>query len=122
MSVLRGPVAAFLLDVVCVVVFAVIGRVNHVRGISVAGVAETAWPFLLGTVIGWCVVRALRKSWPLEVGPGITVWFSTLLFGMLLRRLTGQGTALAFVLVAALTLAVLLVGWRGLVAWRRARV
>jgi hypothetical protein len=33
---------------------------------------------------------------------------------MLLRVASGQGAALAFIIVAALTLAVLLIGWRGL--------
>jgi len=35
---------------------------------------------------------------------------------MLLRAVTGQGTALAFVLVASVVLAVLLLGWRALAA------
>jgi len=43
---------------------------------------------------------------------------------MLLRVATGQGVALAFVIVAALTLALLLIGWRGiaLLMSRRTRV
>jgi hypothetical protein len=113
---LRHPAVAFVLDVVLVVVFAAIGRASHAEEQPVVGALLTAWPFLAGTVIGWTVVRLLRKGWPLEVGPGITVWFSTLLSGMLLRLATGQGTALPFVGVAALTLAVLLIGWRALVA------
>ena len=60
-------------------------------------------------------MRLLRKAWPLEVGPGITVWFATVLIGMVLRQSTGQGTAASFVLVAALVLGLFLVGWRALV-------
>ena len=77
-----------------------------------AGILGTAWPFLAGTVIGWGVVKLLRKDWPLDVGPGITVWFATLVFGMLLRIATGTGTAASFIAVAATMLALLLIGWR----------
>lgn len=105
---------AFLVDVVLVLVFAAIGRASHAETNPVLGAASTAWPFLVGTVVGWTVVRLRRKDWPLGVGPGITVWFSTVFFGMLLRLATQQGTALPFVAVAAVTLAVLLIGWRAL--------
>jgi hypothetical protein len=36
--------------------------------------------------------------------------------GMLLRALTGAGTALPFVIVATITLGAFLLGWRALVA------
>ena len=72
----------------------------------------TAWPFLVGLVVGWAVVRSLSHRWPLDVGAGISVVVSTVLVGMLLRFITGQGTAPTFVLVATLVLAVLLLGWR----------
>lgn len=103
---------AFAADVALVVLFAAIGRASHAEANPVLGALSTAWPFLVGTVVGWAVVRLRRKSWPLEVGPGITIWFATLVLGMLLRLVTGQGTAWAFVAVAAGTLAVFLVGWR----------
>ena len=122
LAALRRPAVAFLLDVVLVIVFASIGRASHDEANPVLGSLQTAWPFLVGTVIGWLVVRALRKGWPVDVGPGITVWFATLVFGMVLRRVTGAGTAPSFVVVAAIVLAVLLLGWRALasVAARRA--
>lgn len=40
------------------------------------------------------------------------VWLSTLVVGMLLRVVSGQGTAFSFVLVAGTVLAVFLLGWR----------
>ena len=122
-TLLRRPPVAFALDVVLVIVFAAVGRASHDEANPVVGALLTAWPFLVGTVVGWTVVRALRKAWPLEVGPGITVWFSTLLIGMVLRQATGHGTAVSFVLVAAVVLAFFLIGWRALAAQllRRAR-
>lgn len=111
---LRRPAVALTVDVVLVLVFAAIGRASHAETSPVLGAATTAWPFLVGTLVGWSVVRQRRKDWPIDVGPGITVWFSTVLFGMLLRLATQQGTALPFVAVAAVTLAALLIGWRAL--------
>ena len=113
-AVLRRPPVAFAVDVLLVLVFAAVGRASHDEANPVLGALVTAWPFLVGTVVGWAVVRLLRKAWPLEVGPGLTVWFATVLIGMVLRQSTGQGTAVSFVLVAALVLAVFLVGWRAL--------
>jgi hypothetical protein len=108
------------LDVVFVVLFAAVGRASHERGyLPLAGEADalhgvllTAWPFLAGLVVGWAVVRSLSHRWPVAVGPGISVVVCTVLVGMLLRVVTGQGTAPTFVLVATLVLAVLLLGWR----------
>jgi hypothetical protein len=116
-AVLRRPVVAALLDVVLVVVFAAVGRASHAESNPVVGALATAWPFLVGTLVGWVVVRVLRGRWPVDVGPGVTVWFSTMLFGMLLRHVTGAGTALSFVVVASVVLAVFLLGWRGLAAF-----
>lgn len=121
LDLLRRPVGAALADVVLVILFAAVGRASHDEGNPIVGALSTAWPFLVGTAVGWLVVRMLRGSWPLEVGPGITVWFATLVFGMLLRRVTGEGTAASFVLVAAVVLAVFLIGWRALAALGRRR-
>lgn len=112
----RNPAVAFVTDVVLVIAFAAIGRSSHAESPTLAGVLATASPFLVGTVVGWLVVRVRRGSWPLEVGPGITVWFSTLLIGMLLRVIVLRSFAWPFLAVAAGVLAVLLIGWRALVS------
>ena len=44
---------ALAADVVCVVAFTALGRRSHDEGVSLVGVAETAWPFLVGTGVGW---------------------------------------------------------------------
>ena len=108
-------VGALALDAALVIVFAVIGRSSHAEGLDVAGVWGTAWPFLVGLAVGWTVARAWRH--PLVPWPtGVIEWAATLVVGMLLRVASGQGVQLAFVIVAALTLAILLVGWRGVAA------
>ncbi|WP_448005506.1 DUF3054 domain-containing protein [Agromyces bauzanensis] len=106
-----GILGALVIDVLLVVVFAIVGRVSHAEGLTLAGVWGTAWPFLAGLAVGWAAARAWRH--PFAVWPtGVAVWAAALVVGMLLRLVSGQGTAVAFVVVAALTLALLLVGWR----------
>ncbi|KUI25961.1 DUF3054 domain-containing protein [Mycobacterium sp. GA-2829] len=116
----RTPALALLADLVCVVVFCTIGRRSHAEGLTVAGIAETAWPFLAGTAVGWLASRAWRR--PLALTPtGVLIWVSTVAVGMVLRKLSGQGVAVSFVIVASLVTALLLLGWRGVVTALRHR-
>lgn len=104
-------VKALAADAVCVVVFCTIGRRSHAEGLTVTGIAETAWPFLAGTAVGWLLAQGWRR--PIAVIPtGLAVWLATVVVGMVLRKATGQGTATSFIVVASLTTAVLLLGWR----------
>lgn len=111
-------------DVIGVLVFCAVGRRSHAEGLTIAGVAETAWPFLTGTVVGWLASRAWRQ--PTAVAPtGVVVWLSTVIVGMLLRRASSAGVAPSFVVVASTVTAVLLLGWRaavGLSLRRRSKV
>lgn len=103
--------AAFMLDAVLVVLFAALGRSEHDRAATVTGLFETAWPFLAGLAIAWLVALVWRNpTAPLR--SGVPVWIGAVALGMLFRALSGQGTALPFVLVATGTLLLLLVGWR----------
>ncbi len=103
---------ALAADLVCVVVFCTIGRRSHAEGLSIGGVAETAWPFLAGTATGWLLARGWQR--PLSLAPtGLIVWAATVVVGMLLRKASSQGTATSFIIVASVTTAVLLLGWRG---------
>lgn len=119
---LSAPVAVAL-DAVLVLVFAVIGRASHEEsdGSAILGAVGTAWPFLVGAALGWLLVRRGSGRWAIGVGPGITVWVSTLVAGMLLRALTGAGVSPSFVLVAGLVLGLFLLGWRAAVALVGAR-
>src|SRR3954469_21575586 len=105
------PATALIADVVCVLVFCTIGRRSHAEGITIAGVAETAWPFLAGTAVGWLAIRGWRRPTTLAP-PGLVVWVCTVAVGMLLRKATSAGTAVSFVVVASLVTAILLLGWR----------
>lgn len=100
---------AAVLDIVLVVVFAVIGRASHDEG--PAGVLVTAWPFLVGLAVGWLLTRAWLRPRNI-VWTGIGVWIATVAGGMLLRLMSGQGIAVAFIIVATVVLGAALIGWR----------
>lgn len=112
----------FLIDAVLVVAFAAVGRLSHDEPLTPAGIADTAWPFLVGLGIGWAIVAGTRHRVPVSVADGVPVWISTVAGGMLLRWLVGDGTALAFVIVATIMLGTLLLGWRAVAARRARRV
>ena len=102
---------AVVLDVCCVLAFVIIGRASHTQGESLAGIASTSWPFLCGLAAGWVAVRAWRR--PLALRPaGVAAWLGTVALGMILRVVSGQGTAVAFIFVALAFLGLFLLGWR----------
>lgn len=108
------------LDLVLVSVFAVIGRMSHDEAITVSGWWQTAWPFLAGALLGWVVVAATRRPGG-TIPAGLMIWACTVVGGLLLRQISDQGIAAAFVVVATLVLGLLLVGPRaGARALRRA--
>ena len=118
---MRRVSSAVLADALCVLVFCAIGRRSHAEGVTVTGVAETAWPFLVGAAVGWLVSRGWRR--PLALVPtGVAVWVCTIAVGMLLRKASSGGVAVTFVIVASVVTAAFLLGWRGVVAVVRGRM
>ena len=101
---------AFILDLLLVIAFVLIGRSSHDEN-PIAGALVTLWPFAVGLVIGWLGARGWRR--PLALWPtGITVWIVTVAVGMALRVVSGQSVQLSFVIVASVVVGVFLVGWR----------
>jgi hypothetical protein len=109
----RATAAA--LDICCVLIFVIIGLASHAKGETIAGIASTSWPFLAGLGLGWLACRAWRRPGGL-VPAGIGAWLCTVVFGMVLRVVSGQGTAVSFIIVALLFLGLFLLGWR--MVWR----
>lgn len=112
---------AVIVDAVLVLIFAVIGRASHDEG--PAGFLLTAWPFLAALVVGHALAALLpgRPRRPWSVMWGVVVWVVTVAGGMVLRLATGDTAQVPFIVVAALTLGVLLVGWRAVAALLRHR-
>jgi hypothetical protein len=124
----RAPLPTTLIlsaaaDLVLVLIFVLLGRGSHDEGFSVVGSLDTAWPFVAGLAVGWLTSRAWR--FPRGVTyPGVVIWASTAVIGVVLRTISGQGVAVSFVIVTAMVLAVFLLGWRliaAVVSRRRAR-
>jgi hypothetical protein len=106
---------SLLLDIVLVTVFAVIGRASHTESLDLAGIATTAWPFVVSVALGSVV--ASWRNWPWWV-QGIFVWVVALVGGMALRVASGGSTAPGFVIVGGISLAVFLIGWRAILRKR----
>ena len=89
------------LDLAAVLLFVGIGRVAHTRGLTVTRLASTAWPFVSGLVATWLSL-ALAGRWTAmaSFSSGLVVWLFTVGLGMVLRVISGQGIAVAFVFVA----------------------
>jgi peptidoglycan/LPS O-acetylase OafA/YrhL len=112
----RRIAVAAALDVAAVVVFVILGRRSHHEdGSWLAGTWRVAAPFLIGLAVGWLIARAWRA--PQALVTGVVVWLATVAVGMVLRHTVfDRGTAVAFVIVALITLALLLLGWRAIAA------
>jgi FtsH-binding integral membrane protein len=89
-----------LADACCVAAFVVIGRASHTEGETLAGLA-----------VGWLATRAWRRPTAV-LRTGVGVWLSTVALGMVLRVVSGQGAAAAFVVVALAFLGLFMLGWR----------
>lgn len=97
-------------DVLAVLVFAAVGRSSHAEVLDAFGVLTTAAPFLLGLLLGWLVVRVWRA--PLRWSAGVAVWAGVVVVGLGIRAAFTHQLPLTFVLIAAASLALLLLGWR----------
>lgn len=114
-SLTRTVMLALCADIAFVLLFAGIGRSSHEREASLIGLFNTAWPFLVGLAITWLALRVARH--PLSVlRAGVPLWIGTVVIGMLLRAATGASVAPAFIIVATVTLAVFVLGWRAIAA------
>lgn len=105
---------AFAADVVAVVVFAAIGRASHEESADVVGLALTAAPFAVGLAAAWAT--PFVRARPEGLRAGLVALASTVVLGLLLRFAFTGRLPWSFAIVAALSLAVLLLGWRGLAA------
>jgi hypothetical protein len=100
-----------VIDIFVVLLFVGIGRSNHHHGDSISGVVSTTWPFAVGLAVGWLLVLVRHQNGA-SLGAGVQVWLATVALGMILRVIAGQGTAIAFIVVALAFLGALMLGLR----------
>jgi Protein of unknown function (DUF3054) len=103
-------------DLAAVVLFVAIGRASHHHAETPAGFVSTAWPFAVGLGAGWL---ATARYGPGAPRCGLVVCAVTVAVGMTLRVVAGQGTAVAFILVALAFLGAIMVGGRLVLSGRR---
>jgi peptidoglycan/LPS O-acetylase OafA/YrhL len=107
----RAASLRFILDVVCVVIFVIVGRRNHDETTDAVGTLRTAAPFLIALLGAWVGAKAWRS--PRTLSTGVVLWIVTAGVGLGIRRFVfGDGIATPFVIVATLVLGLLLVGTR----------
>ena len=108
-----GPKVSASLDAAWIAVFVLIGRSSHTEGETVTGFLRTVWPFGVGLVVGWLVVRAWSRPSAL-LPAGLVIWPVCVAVAMVLRAASGQGVAFAFIVVALAFVGLGLLGWRAL--------
>jgi Protein of unknown function (DUF3054) len=97
---------------VCVLVFSFGGKSSHEASSSDWVVLAIVWPFALSVAVAHAVLlmggRRTRRLWP----EGVLIVSATFVLGMVLRVLSGRGIAVGFLVVAAVFLALSMLGWR----------
>lgn len=72
-----------------------------------------AGPFLLGALVGWLAGRVWRA--PLRLRAGVTVWLAAAVIGLIVRVSFTHRLPPTFALIATVSLAVVILGWRAVV-------
>jgi hypothetical protein len=109
-------------DAAALLLFAAIGRANHAEGLTLAGVAATAAPFLIGwfaaaPLLGGYGRAAQRGGVGAAAAAAAKAWVVAAPAGLLVRTLSkGYLPDSAFVIVTLVATGVLLVGWRAAAA------
>jgi hypothetical protein len=108
-----GPGPSIAFDAAWLGIFVLLGRTSHTEGLTLSGFVRTGWPFWVGLLTGWLVARAWRQPAAL-VPTALVVWPVCVAVAMVLRAVSGQGVAAAFVGVAVAFVGLGLLGWRAL--------
>jgi len=117
---LRRPALAVLGDVAVLVVFVLVGRRSHHEDAGFAGFLRVWWPFAVALGAAWLVTALWRA--PLAWGRATLAWLVTVVLGMTLRiAVEGRDFKVAFTIVTLVFVGAGMLGWRGVVRWRRAR-
>ena len=118
-------VQAAVMDIIAVLLFALLARIAHNSPelpFSWGGVLTTAWPFLLGAAAGFGVMTILRRPAGAVVPFGITVWIPAVIVGLTIWGFHhSKFPHWSFIIVATVTSAIFILGWRGLTRFSASR-
>ena len=112
MTARSSAILAWVVDVILVCAFGIIGRASH--GEDASQTPAVILPFFAALQVGWLLRSGSRPH--LVKWSGVIIWGATVILGLVLRAATGQGIVLSFAIVATLVLAVFLLGWRAVLA------
>lgn len=110
----RVRAGALAADVVAVLAFAALGRASHGQPAELSGYLGTVAPFLVGLLAAW--LTPVVRAEPTSFRAGGVVLLAAAVGGLLLRAAFTGRLPLSFFLVATSTMAMLLLGWRGVTA------
>lgn len=102
-------------DLVCFLVFAVLGLRSHEDGITVEGIVRAALPFQAG----WLLINALvgKRVSPTQSRQVLRLWVPAWALGLIIRTLLfDRSFAASFAVVSLLVNGVLLMLWRSVLA------
>jgi hypothetical protein len=103
----RAAVTTAIVDAVAVVVFVVVGQRNHDGSSDIYGIINLAAPFLIALGTSWAILRTWRRSF--NRASFVATWAITVVGGLFLRRVIfDRGIAIAFIIVAVISLGLLL--------------
>ena len=113
---LRGRESLLLAgDMVCFLVFAVLGLRSHEDGITAEGIVRAAAPFQ----VGWLLVNVLmgKRGSPAQSRQVMRLWVPAWAIGLVLRTLLfDRAFEATFAIVSLLMNGVLLMLWRSVLA------
>ena len=103
-------------DAVAILLFAFLARIAHRSAsmpLTFASWLDTAWPFLVGTLVASGVVAA-TKLVPWRIWPaGVIIWLTTAVAGLTIWSLRhGHLAHWSFMIVATVMSGMLLISWR----------
>ncbi|QNQ91198.1 DUF3054 family protein [Corynebacterium poyangense] len=104
------------IDALAIFLFALLARIAHNSAdlpLSFLGILNSAWPFWLGLALAWAIIY-IRRLPGLPLSPaGVLIWVCSVVVGLAIWGIKHAAFPhWSFILVAGITSAILLFGWR----------
>ncbi|ALA68244.1 DUF3054 domain-containing protein [Corynebacterium lactis] len=112
---MNSRVSTFVIDTVAIIIFAVLARLAHNKPddpFTFLNIVDTFWPFFIGVILGTLLIA--KQVNPRSMKSGSIVWIATVVVGLGIWGIRHAAFPhWSFILVASITSALLLFGWRG---------
>ncbi|MGP6175222.1 DUF3054 domain-containing protein [Corynebacterium sp. A21] len=115
---MNKPATSFGLDILAIALFALFARMAHQSEdmpLNFGGWLSTLWPFLIGVVLSWVLILALKWEGRRLIPAGVSAWIITVVVGLVIWTIrNGDIPHWSFIMVATLMSGILMFAWRGL--------